>query len=198
MADSNPTDVAAAFEMLLEEIEEEVAFINQAGAQAFAGGDYAGAQATLGRAHQVTAFRDKVAVLRREWEGLAPAPPPGSANGAGRAERRNLGRVSRGVRTPESAYYRPILAALVDLGGSAPLRDVLARVERAMKPVLSPVDYEPLSSNPDTPRWYNAAQWARNAMVHDGLLEPTSRRGWWAISAAGRAYLAEHKDGTSA
>ena len=30
---------------------------------------------------------------------------------------------------------------------------------------MKEVDYDPLASNPDNPRWRNAGQWARNSMV---------------------------------
>jgi len=62
-----------------------------------------------------------------------------------------------------------------------------------MKPVLKKVDYDPLASGPDNPRWRNAAQWARNSMIRDGLLKGDSPRGVWEISDKGRAALKEPK-----
>ena len=38
MSQQTPTDVTAAFELLLEEIEEEIELVNQAGAKAFGDG----------------------------------------------------------------------------------------------------------------------------------------------------------------
>jgi len=52
------------------------------------------------------------------------------------------------------------------------------------------VDLEPLASDPKTPRWRNAACWARSAMVNEGLLKSDSPRGVWEISAEGRKRLA--------
>ncbi len=40
MMENNSTSVAAVFEMLLEEIEAEIDFVNQVGARAFEGQDY--------------------------------------------------------------------------------------------------------------------------------------------------------------
>ncbi len=63
---NNNSNVFAAFEMLLEEVEAKVDLVNQAGARAFASGDYERARATLERAGQLSAFRDKIAALRKE------------------------------------------------------------------------------------------------------------------------------------
>jgi hypothetical protein len=106
-----------------------------------------------------------------------------------RAARRNLGRLRRGLRTREEAYYRPILEALMAPGGSAPMNQVLDRVLQNMRSTLKDVDFEPLASEPDTPRWKNTAQWARNAMVRQGLLRNDSLRGVWEISEAGVRFL---------
>ena len=138
--------------MLLEEVDAEIEIVNEEGAKAFQTGDYNRAQEMLQRAGQITAFRDKVAALRKEWDVLSPVKT------ARTTTRANLGRLQRGMRTPEAAYYQPILRALNGLGGSAKMGDVLIRVEQELKGTLKPVDYEPLTSEPDTPRWRNGAQ----------------------------------------
>src|SRR5262249_41976563 len=103
--------------------------------------------------------------------------------------RQDLGRLRRGLRTPEAAFYQPILQVLVELGGRAPIRQVLDRVGQVMQEVLQDVDYQPLASDPELPRWRNTAQWARNTMVQEGMLKNDSRRGIWEISEAGRQSL---------
>src|SRR5438552_3084527 len=70
MVYNNPTDVLAAFEILLEEIEVEITLINKAVSRATEDWDYASARSILDRAEQITAFRDKVVTLRKEWETL--------------------------------------------------------------------------------------------------------------------------------
>ncbi|WP_026370090.1 winged helix-turn-helix domain-containing protein [Kallotenue papyrolyticum] len=187
MNDNNMPNVLAAFEILLEEIEAEVDLVNKTGAHAFAAGDHERARTALDRARQITAFRDKVALLRTEWEHLAPERQVGQLMAD--VGRPYAGRLRKGLRTREAAFYRPILQALDELGGSANIRRVLARVEELMRAQLSPVDYEPLNSDPDTPRWFNTAQWARNAMVKQGLLKSDSPRGLWELSEAGRHAL---------
>ena len=70
---------------------------------------------------------------------------------------------------------------------------VLDRVLQNMKGVLRDVDYEPLASDPDMPRWKNAAQWARNSMVKEGLLRSNSPRGVWEISDVGVKFLQNNR-----
>lgn len=188
MIENNPTSVVAAFEMLLEEIEAEIEFVNRVGARAFEGRDYNKAKEALERAAQVTSFRDKADALRREWQNLF-AREEDEEDTEAHAEHRNLGRLQRSLRTREEAYYQPILEALQALGGSAQINQVLDRVLQSMRSVLKDVDYEPLASEPDMPRWKNAAQWARNSMVKEGLLRSDSPRGVWQISEAGIWFL---------
>lgn len=95
----------------------------------------------------------------------------------------------RGRRTPVGDYYQSILQALNESGGSARVNDVLERVEQLMKGVLREIDYEPLPSNTEMLRWRNTAQWARDAMVKEGLLKSNSPRGIWEITEAGRMPL---------
>ena len=189
MIENNPTNLAAAFEILLEEIEAEIEFTNKVGSRAFEARDYDRASEALERAAQITAFREKADALRREWESLVGRPSEEEEEA--RAQRRDFGRLARGLRTPEDAFRRPILQALVDLGGAAPMAEVLEKVRQAMQDILKDVDYQPLGSDPDLPRWRNTAQWARAAMVKEGLIKGDSRRGIWEISDAGRRCLTE-------
>ena len=192
MIENNPTNVSSAFEMLLEEVEAEIDFVNNVGAKAFEVRDYDKAKEALERAATLTAFRDRVAGLRKEWEELA-AVAESQEDEETKAARRDLGRLRRGLRTPEVNYYQPILQVLAEMGGSGKVAEILDRVGEVMKPILKDVDYDPLASSPDLPRWRNAAQWARNSMVHEGLLKPDSPRGVWEIADKGRAMLKESR-----
>lgn len=188
MIENNPTNVMAAFEILLEEMEAEIEFINKAGAKGFETREYDRAREALERAAQLTTFRDKVAALRGEWEVMSPASVVEEEE-AERTERRNLGRLRRGLRTREPVYFKPILMVLVQMGGTGKMSDILDRVQKAMKGTLKDVDYEPLASDPDMPRWRNTAQWARNSMVQEGFLKGNSPRGTWEITEAGRKFV---------
>ena len=185
MIENNPNDVSSAFEILFEEVEAEIDFVNSVGARAFEARDYDKVKEAHQLAGTLTSFRDKAAGLRKEWDILSAATER-EEDEATRHERRDLGKLRKGMRTPESAYYVPILQVLDRMGGSGKVAEVLDRVLVIVKPILKPVDYEPLASSPDNPRWRNAAQWARNSMINDGLLKADSPRGIWSITDAGR------------
>lgn len=189
MIQNNPTNVVAAFEILLEEIETEIDFTNRVGSRAFEAREYDRAREALEQAAQLTAYRDKLAALRREWDRLVPVADEEAEDTETTESRRNLGRLRRGLRTPEDAYYRPILRVLEHRGGSGQVGDALEEVREEMKGILRDVDFEPLASDSHNPRWRNAAQWARNSMVNEGLLKSGSPRGVWEITEKGREYL---------
>jgi hypothetical protein len=66
-------------------------------------------------AGQLTTFGHKVAVLRKDWN--MPSAADQAEDNATRTERRNLGRLRKGLRTPESVYSRLILCVLAEMGG---------------------------------------------------------------------------------
>jgi len=188
MIENNPSNVTSAFEMLLEEVEAEIDFVNSVGSKAFESRDYDKAKEALERSATLTTFRDRVASLRKEWGQMAAAAER-EEDEETRTARQNLGKLRKGRRTPTEAYYEPILQALNEMGGAGKVAEVLDRVGQIMKPVLKDVDHQPLASNPDNLRWRNAAQWARNSMVNEGLLKSDSPRGVWEISDLGREKL---------
>lgn len=191
MIENDPSNVSSGFEMLLEEVEAEIDFFTRLGSRAFESRDFRKVDEARTQAEKVTAFRDKVATLRKEW--VAISGGESEEDEETRAERRNLGRLRKGLRTPEDAYYLPILKALADLGGSAKMQTVLEMVHAAMKPILKDVDHEPLASDPDMPRWRNSAQWARNSMRQEGLLKNDSPHGTWEMTVAGRERIQKGK-----
>ncbi len=58
-----------------------------------------------------------------------------------------------------------------------------------MRGILKPIDYQILSSEAQQMRWQNSAQWARNLMVKEGLLQADSPVGLWEISEKGCEFL---------
>ena len=183
MNEDSPTNVFAAFEMLLEEIEVEI--INKAGANAFQRSDYDRVEQHRESARQATVLRDKLVDLRKEWETLMASHHDKEGEEAVHDERHNMDRLQRRLRTPEAAFRQPILKALDEMGGSARMGDVLTRVEQLMRDILKEVDYEPLPAD-GMQRWSKAAQWERYSMAKEGLLKQDSRRGIWEITEAGR------------
>ena len=68
--DSLP-NVVSAFELLLEEVEDEIEYVNQRGAKAFGQGKYDQVDAARNQVDRLTDYRKKIASLRNEWQTLA-------------------------------------------------------------------------------------------------------------------------------
>ncbi len=183
----NLKPVSDAFEIVLREIQATLEDIKDEAAAAMRSGDFQRARHLLGCAERVEAFRDEVHDFQKRWPRLFSE----DATPVGRARRK---RRRRRVGIPGKAFRRPILEALVELGGRASIQDVLHLVEQKLKDKLTKDDYEPLPSLPDTPRWRHKAQVCRAALVKRGLVLPSSEMGIWEISEAGRRWLEEHRE----
>ena len=88
-------------------------------------------------------------------------------------------------------YYRlPILNALVELGGSAPADDVLARVYLLVKERLRQIDESP-KSDADEEQLHREYQTLvmQKRLVAAGLMTGDSPQGTWEITQKGREYL---------
>lgn len=197
--DDHPTNVQLAFEILLEEVEQEAQLVNNLGSHAFLAGDYERVEEARVHGIKLIELRAAVAELQSRWQELSlrfrVLPDEVEAI---KAPKRNLGRIEHGARTQEDVFWLPILQALVVMGGSGRVREVLDRVETSLRGVLNEVDYQPIKSEPGTTRWHNTARWARNQLTREGLLRDDSPRGVWEITDAGRRYLKEHPQRSSA
>ncbi len=105
--------------------------------------------------------------------------------------------LKQGLRTPNKAFKLPILQAVVQLGGSGRVDEVLGRVETLMKDQLNNYDYQPMPSDLRIIRWRNNAAWARFDLVHEGYLASDSPRGVWEITEAGRTLVLQANEGQS-
>jgi len=181
-------EVHIAFEILLEEIEQVANGINEAGSKAFQKGAYDEARRMIEIATRLAEFRERVKALQNEWRNVFTGYAPKK-----KKSRRRPERLEKGLRTSEDAFRRPILEALVELGGRAEMSKVLDLVEKKMQGILNDFDRQPLRSDPNIIRWRNTAQWCRNTMTREGLLKSYSPRGIWEISERGRKALQEGK-----
>jgi hypothetical protein len=98
-------------------------------------------------------------------------------------------RAPRGALLPEAHYEEPILAALDELGGRVPTRELLDALEPKLKPLLRPLDLEMLDGS-NLVRWKNRSQFVRLKLVQSGDMVKGSPRGVWEISEQGRQRLA--------
>lgn len=153
------------------------------------------------RLESLRSFNDEVVMMLGRWRSeLAPdgarvqsrsdastgSTAPSSARSA---PKRPFGRLARGRKTPQDAFRLPILQVLVEAGGSMPAGDCLAAVGRIMRERFNETDLEMLPSDPRAVRWRNTAQWSRNDMADEGLMD-RSVHGVWTITPAGRDWLA--------
>lgn len=104
-------------------------------------------------------------------------------------------RVPNGSLLPETEYDRPLLEALVELGGSAPARSVVEAVGERVKDRLTELDRERLPSGGI--RWENRLQFVRLRLVEEGFMVKESGRGIWAISDEGRRFVASTASGVA-
>jgi len=183
-------EVAIAFDMVLEEIENAIASLNREGGQVFERGNYELARDLIEKGSQMTAFRERVKDLQKEWLNIFAVVVLQKKQKRKSPRSKKL---IRGLRTPEDEFQIPILLSLVELGGSALVNDVLDKVETKLGQKLNTHDRQTLSSDPTIIRWRNTAQWARSSMVKEGLLSSASPRGLWEITDNGRKFLEEHK-----
>lgn len=182
--------VMETFKMLLEEIETVIKNINVRGADAFRKGDYEVVKGLGDLASQIFSFKDKLKDLQKEWDqfhskGVVQTFQMGPQNDNEHAP--------YGTRTSEGAFRQPILEALIELGGSASIDNILELVYKKLKDCLNDYDYKKLNSSPHEIRWRNTAKWCRNTLVKEGLLSSTSPRGIWEITEKGREQFGELK-----
>lgn len=181
--------VVPLFDKLLAEIEARIASLNEEGGHLFSDGEYERARALLNRVESMTGLRGKVICLRDEWK-LINSPAGQAQSSSDSAEKRIKSKFYQAGSGTSSADFRyPILEALVRLGGSGSVQEVLAVVGKIMAEDLNIHDFHPLPSKPDSVRWKNTAQWERFKMVQEGLLASDSERGIWEITETGLEYL---------
>jgi len=92
-----------------------------------------------------------------------------------------------GELTPQGEFWKPILEALVEMGGQGSRQEVLRAVERKMKGRLKPGDYE--RNKDGTTKWSKAVDFQRKAMVLEGLMAMNTPRGIWKITDQGKQWL---------
>ena len=191
-------NVNTAFAVLLEELKIALQRTNDEGAKAFAQGNYYQVDHIKDQGERIRALISRAEVLASEWANLQKEAQTGVAithsllkEGTSTRGTHRIGRVSqrapRGARTPERAYYRSILSALVEMGGRGPAGEVLQRVWDQMHHRLNEFDLGRLKSG--EVRWRNAACWARQNMIEEGLLSDHSPIGIWEITPKGREFL---------
>ena len=151
--------------------------------------NYGAAKRLQGIVTKIAKFKQRVTGLQADWASTTAT----MHRRAAKPRHTRKSRLGPGLRTPEREFRKPILEALVELGGKAPVTEVLNRVGEKMKAVLTEYDYKPLPSDPKSIRWHCTAQWCRKKLVLEGLMKSDTPRGIWEISDLGREALRNEK-----
>jgi restriction system protein len=130
-------------------------------------------------------FQFKIQALRQEWTDRFAADNLWNAAGPKRQQ------FAQNYHTAAEAFHRPVLEALVELGGRAKSAVVLQRVESKIQ--LNQYDKQPLPLRPPVLRWHKTLRRCRHQLVLDGLLKADSPRGIWEISEKGREMISPAK-----
>jgi hypothetical protein len=183
-------EVIPAFDMLLEELDAIIPELNNQGARLMEEKKYTQARDIIAKAESVIAFQEKVRALREEWLNLE-VPSTRKKAKKKPVKRKVTKMLKQGLRTPNDAFHLPILKALVQLGGSGQVQEVLKIVEEMMADQLNKYDYQSIPSNPKIIRWENNAQWARVKLIEQRYMASDSPRGIWEITDAGRERVSQ-------
>lgn len=179
-------EVNRAIDNLLETLEKAEIEISADVKDASDKMDFGKAKILSEMGEKIGKFYKKVKELKKEWQDIS-------------CEKLNLKlfekreKLRKGLKTKQNDYFIPILEAIVELGGSGKVSEILDRVREKMKDKLNKYDLQPLSSDPKSIRWKNTAQWARNEMVKEELLSSKSPKGVWEITQKGREFLEKKK-----
>jgi chromosome partitioning protein len=95
--------------------------------------------------------------------------------------------------TAESEFYRPVLEAIVSLGGSAKEEHVMERIREIMDGKLNEVDLAPpADGRSKEPVWQQTVNKAKRLLTIDGLMKEQRIRRTWKITARGKEAVANH------
>lgn len=180
-------DVLDWFDELVDEIVNAAKTTRETASHAVLRGNDDEARLLMEQATAMERCREHVETLHKEWAAIKKISVPRKYTRKDKIATPNS-KIKRGERTPEEDYFIPILSVLETMGGRGKVKDILSLVYNVMKGQFKQADLLMLPKN-RTPRWSNAAQWARNSLVDRGLLKSNSPRGIWEISDKGREYL---------
>lgn len=164
----------AAFEFLLEELEAELAHMENVAGRALQTHRHDWAREFSELATVVTDFRNEVRNLQKQWQERAAWIEESEDKFGVAAEWRAASRYVQEPRTPLADYFDPLLQAIHRLGDAARTEELARALPELMQGVLTDADRQPLAALPRIPRWRNALVWALRDMVADGWLEPAA------------------------
>jgi len=160
-------EVDRALKQTTRQVKSALRQVNQQAGKLVAKGDYNAAQSWVEMGRAMTTFGAEVAALQLKWQELSETAP---------------GHISS-ERTPLWEYYRPILTALIELGGEGTISELEEQVKPILSGMLSGEEMNAMSG--DKLRWKRAVRRSRRHMVKEGFLEDHSGLRW-KITESGR------------
>jgi len=145
---------------------------NRGAGRLVAKGNYQAAEGLVTLAKAASIFQGEISTLRQHWREIA------------------YGKSSRGKtnveRTPLWEYYKPILAALQALNGTATRQELEKHLEASIPSILKSGDFQ--ENVHGKPRWKIMLRRARKPMVQEKFIDPGSGKNW-VMTSAGRKAL---------
>jgi hypothetical protein len=159
--------IEKSIKSLRQQVKLAVDDLNQQAAKLVAKGAYEASQRLIESARQMIGFAQQVDTLATAWQTCR-----GTEEAAAQAD-----------RTPLWEYYRLIAKSLIELGGEAPAREVIAKVESLGSGQFRSGD---LALTPNGKSvWERAVRRARKPMIDEGFMEAVEG-GRWRLTKLGR------------
>jgi len=155
-------EVTRAIRSLARQTKLATKGTNQLAAKRLARGDYAGAQSLMALAQAISAFGSEVLALNNRWKevrSVGKEPTKGKDN-----------------QTLLWEFYRPILQALVSLGGEATRKDIEGRLDESLAESLKEGDF--VTNARGVPRWKLMIGRAKKHMITEGFVTGENLLKW--------------------
>ncbi len=194
MTAKGPRDVQDAFDKLLDILRGELKSITESSVEAIRRGDFERASEPIERAAGISKLLGRLNELHREWVRLFGEDIKEKAEKPEKtpvAAKPRVKRLPMGLLTPTESYFRPILQALVELGGKSQKANVVKRVEKIMAGTFTEMDRRATQAHPKIPRWKVKFDKVRPFMIKRGLLSDKTETGIWEITDRGKEFLAK-------
>lgn len=155
-------EVRLAIRSLGREVKFAIKEANQLAAKRLSRSDYSGAQSLIEVAKAIAEFGNEVKSLHSRWRSVRSSSP--------QPER------IKGEETPLWEFYRPILQALIALGGDATRKEIESKLEGTIDGSLKKGDLA-LSAQ-GVPRWKIMVRRARKPMISEGFITGENLLRW--------------------
>ena len=148
---------------------------NRAAGRLVSQGDYARSDRFVALAKAIASFQGEIEQLRERWRDALADHTGGGQD--------------RGEKTPLWQYYRPILSALDQLGGSATRNAIEVQLEKTLPAMLKPADI--VANARGIPWWRIMIRRSRRAMLKEKFIEAGPAKNWVITEAGRRALTAQ-------